>query len=579
MPKVKLGTDKRVAVVKCGLQSSVRNGSFFPIIDKYVLNISKRIHRAGLLVNHYVLKSLESNTSEEQCVSSHIGDQMLYYAALSLGTSSKHPKLLQFFQEKKHMYESIEDLYGYRSALNAAARSMKTNVNNYLFMTFDQRILHLSRNSGKSEKYAILRRIRSYDCNKCFVFREDEQLFIDKCKSILDAGESKITDTWIVNNSFRVIKLFRYLIQQCEKQEIKSFTILPIFHLKRHFITIDAAFLRTIMIEMDLIQPSCDESTFQEFKEDHFRSLFKLRKTWSIGNELKTDGIALCVNVNRNKYEEDCDKTTKNKYKKSRNIQRNVQPGDQINYFANDPGNVNLASVIQVSNGELVDKISFTKKQYKKESHIVKNTAKRKKWDEVVEPEILKLSQCCTKTSSSHVFETYLNTKIPMYNKLWNHYGDLKFARLSFDTFVRSSSSIDGFFLRLSKTNKFDVKEHDKPLLKFGEATWDPGKGWTSGPTKKMIFHAKKYFRVVLVDEYNTTKTCCTCGCKMEPIKQRFTGPVRQGERRWNVKCRGLMRCRSNVCLSVPLKSRDYNAAINIGKAWPSRPPYLCRHL
>jgi hypothetical protein len=27
------------------------------------------------------------------------------------------------------------------------------------------------------------------------------------------------------------------------------------------------------------------------------------------------------------------------------------------------------------------------------------------------------------------------------------------------------------------------------------------------------------------------------------------------------------------------LKSRDYNAAINIGKAWPSRPAYLCRHL
>jgi hypothetical protein len=199
MPKIKLGVEKRVAVVKCGLQSSVRNGSFFPIIDKYVLNISKRIHRAGLLLNHYLLKSLELNTPEEQCVSSHVGDQMLYYAALSLGTSSKHPNLLTFFKEKINMYESIDDLYGYRSALNAAARTMKTNVNNYLFMTFDQRILHLLRNSEKREKNAILRRIRSYECNTSFVFREHEQLFIDACKSILDSGESRITDSWIIN--------------------------------------------------------------------------------------------------------------------------------------------------------------------------------------------------------------------------------------------------------------------------------------------------------------------------------------------------------------------------------------------
>ena len=42
-----------------------------------------------------------------------------------------------------------------------------------------------------------------------------------------------------------------------------------------------------------------------------------------------------------------------------------------------------------------------------------------------------------------------------------------------------------------------------------------------------------------------------------------------KGDHRWNVKRRGLMRCRSNVCLSVPLKSRDYNDAVNIVKAWP----------
>ena len=78
MPKRKRNSEERNAVVKCGLKSSVRYNSIIPIIDEYVLNISRRIHRAGLLLNHYVLKSLESDTPIESFVSSNIGDQMLY---------------------------------------------------------------------------------------------------------------------------------------------------------------------------------------------------------------------------------------------------------------------------------------------------------------------------------------------------------------------------------------------------------------------------------------------------------------------------------------------------------------------
>jgi hypothetical protein len=580
MKKRKLETEERSAVVKCGLKTSVTNPIFIHIIERYILNISKRIHRAGLLLNHYVLKTLESNTPPEESVCSQIGDQMLYYAALTLGSRSKYPDLISFFRDNQNKYESIEDLSGYGSSLNSAARSMKTNMNNYLFMTFDQRILKSLKDLDKSEKNAVLRRIKCFDCRKSYVFREQEQTFIDTCKSILGAGDMIITDKWIMEHPFQVLKLFRFLIQRCESSETKGFTILPIFHLKRHFITIDAVFLRTIMLEMGLIQKTCDVKTFRALKEDHFRSVFKLRNTWKIGGEMKTDGIALCVNVIRRKNDEYEDDDNTNKKKTSTKVQYNRKPGDENNYFSNDPGNVNLASVIQVHNGEIIDKVGFTKWQYKHESNININTKKRRKLDKFVEEELSQLSHCCTKTSSSSTFETYLTTKVPMYDKLWVHYGDKKFARMSFDTYIRSSSSLDGFFLKLSKTKKFDIgNKCDKPLMKFGKATWDPGKGWTSGPTKKMIFHARKFFRVVLVDEYNTTKMCCTCQCKMEPVKQKFIGPLRQGRHRWNMKCRGLMRCRSNVCLSVPLKARDYNAAINIGKAWPFRPTYLCRPL
>ena len=82
MPKRKLNSEERNAVVKCGFQTSVRYNSIIPIIDETVLNISRRIHRAGILLKQYVLKSSESNNPIESCITSNIGDQMLYYSAL-----------------------------------------------------------------------------------------------------------------------------------------------------------------------------------------------------------------------------------------------------------------------------------------------------------------------------------------------------------------------------------------------------------------------------------------------------------------------------------------------------------------
>ena len=126
------------------------------------------------------------------------------------------------------------------------------------------------------------------------------------------------------------------------------------------------------MIKMGLIQPSCDPSTFQVLKEDYFRSVLKLRNNaWNIGTELKTDGIASCVNVVRGNANDVYYSKPKRK-KKGASVE-NIHPQssrDDVNYFANDQGNVNLASVIQVCDGEIVSQVTFKKSQYKHESHI-----------------------------------------------------------------------------------------------------------------------------------------------------------------------------------------------------------------
>lgn len=88
-----------------------------------------------------------------------------------------------------------------------------------------------------------------------------------------------------------------------------------------------------------------------------------------------------------------------------------------------------------------------------------------------------------------------------------------------------------------------------------------------------MAVAAARHGRVVMVDEYMTTQCCKDCGAITGKVMRRSAGEEKGRE------VRGLRRCESNACRSVPLKSRDYNAACNIAScvAPGGRPLHLQR--
>jgi hypothetical protein len=119
---------------------------------------------------------------------------------------------------------------------------------------------------------------------------------------------------------------------------------------------------------------------------------------------------------------------------------------------------------------------------------------------------------------------------------------------------------------------KHTVGLKEATIVAYGDAGFaSSGRGERSVPTVKMRQAAKRFSRrVVEVDEFRTSKTCCDCGEFLLPVRvPGITKPLR-----------AVRRCGSIECNEAPLKSRDWSAAINI--LWrfvdPSKVPWLERN-
>ena len=108
-------------------------------------------------------------------------------------------------------------------------------------------------------------------------------------------------------------------------------------------------------------------------------------------------------------------------------------------------------------------------------------------------------------------------------------------------------------------------RDYDKSTSKhatMGGATKvaHAGKGNISVPTAGITKVAKKHYKVVMVQEHSTSKTCTDCNTGLMHVVDATVG--------WEV--RDLKRCsnycKSTVCSQIKLKNRDVNAALNVRK-------------
>ena len=562
-----------------GLRKHLLAPELFPHILALVDNVSRRTHRASLLINHYVLSNIDGGAGFFDALAAQcIGQQTFYTRAMKL-TPGMYQELLNFYNEKHEFYEQIPPMAPNTSnALNAAGRGMVTNVINSLWMTFEDRVKRLLPfipRDQKKDKHGIkylMQRAQNRICFRQLALNRVESEVLDHVHRYLPNNLGQpIEKTWIRQHPGPILRLYHSILQRCEAEGTKGFSLLPIFDMKAHFACIDSDVLRGLMRAAGLIPNSLSESGFRALKDDHLRSVLKVPKGCNFG-EVKTDGVSLRFTVRRI--------VTKGSSPFDPYVA--PLPSDETDYFSNDPGHHNQAFVLHTvgnpNHPTVVRQKRLTYRQHCVESHHSEHLKKHKRWLREIQPELAILSENRVRTSSVQTLEAHLASKIPLYDRLWNYGLQRRMAMCRWDYYIHSRKCVDRFWSDLAYGHRSGLPLEQRPLLKYGGAVWS-GAGNRGAPNKRMLRSAMKFFRVVTVPEWGTTVCCATCGERMKEVKERFIGPLREGLRheadRPKRTIRGLKHCSSNVCRSCPLKSRDGNAAANIGFAWPNRPDYL----
>eukprot|EP00873_Tetraselmis_striata_P042890 jgi/Tetstr1/463154/TSEL_008088.t1 len=428
MPKRRRPPELEERTVQCGLKKSLLYHNLLDGISRLVENVSRRTHRASLLLNYFFLRKIQEG-GDIEAMAEALKDQMFYYAALTLTRSKNHPDLIDFYADRTALFEEVELLSGSSSSLNAAARAMKTNVLNYLWMTFDCKVTRLLKDSPKDVREHVVHRIRNEEARKSFALTRQEMELVELCSSILETREV-VDREWIENHPGRILSLYRRLLQRCEERDVKGFTLLPVFQMKTHFTVIDAAALRHLLVQAGEIPSTLAQKDFNVIKDDYFRGVFKMRgpdSSWTLGNEVKTDGTSLMINVWRkrdfsvaeSRMPRKRQKTEKGDTPDDNSDEEEpadpaigmLLPGDEHTNFTNDPGQTNQAYVKHFEGGVCVKKKRLTWKQFKHESHLKKNQEKVTKWNRDVQSENLILSKNPLKTADPGVFMEHLQSK------------------------------------------------------------------------------------------------------------------------------------------------------------------------
>ena len=589
-------------VIKCSLAQTLKLPGAAALLEEYVRNTSRLLHRGSLALTHYLLRRL---AADEAVTSAMLKDQMLYFTFFGLqagASGSKNYGAAQAYYEQaapEFHEQATGRLVNDTSVINAAARQFGVNVCTSLGATFDfQYNCRVTRVAG----LAIPNYRPRFSGALCaHVFRRPPRRnaaegpldelhwkFIRRVRGFLGAEEDEeIPPWWGKLNMDRALR-FRYqLLRYHEEAEAasgrhaKRFLLFPEVTQMRHFITIDAAFLRFILIRLGACERTVNQKTFNEQREMYQRCLFRCRATWKLGNTIQTDGVAVCFHVLKPAGEEPEPPAVKCKLREQgaasgkRGVSTStaapphdpplplVPPGAPV--AANDPGRYNIASVVQVVDG-VETRYRLTRKQYYEDCHANRNIARRIKWDEVIEAEREAVRSTRRRTASLAAFEGYLRVKKQHSEAVWRENLKRRTSLLAMDSYIHKRKTMDTFWRRHLGTQR-------SIYVAWGDGSFSAGgRGERSVPKEKMKLASKRFaLKVVDVDESFTTAKCCDCGRAVVPMLRR-----RPNGRR--VEVRGLRRCVSNACREIPLKSRDYAAARNILKIAleAERPAYLC---
>jgi len=189
-----------------------------------------------------------------------------------------------------------------------------------------------------------------------------------------------------------------------------------------------------------------------------------------------------------------------------------------------------------------------------------------------------KLNRGNSRSSNIETLKLYLTARFSVQTELYNHYRDVRFRMYNWWSYTGKQKSEAKLIRNIKEKFGEDivVKSEDKLNRNINKKTgenivlaygsWKEAssmRGLMPSPTSSMTRLLSKHFAVLIVPEYNTSKTCSRCESEIDMISPGKTPDPRPWKKGKNQEIRGLRRCQNVECSC--LWSRDYNAAINIG--------------
>jgi hypothetical protein len=550
--------DSEVKVIKKSLIGVLKCKELYPIISDWVTDISKSMNRGSLVFNrfliHYLSNNLElPNFNQDffnHCFKVGIRDKIL---------ASIQSVWDQYFENFPIPKSKIGDF----QPVTWATKTYITVFNNSLQFNFESRQKRYIRhwleqnNLNKDYIHSIRCAVNGWNCKTKPPHEATE--FIESQRQILNPPKEGISDNWLKSNSNRntTLRYFWVILKYLETiDNTKKFNLAPIHNISSHFLTIDTDVLYYISKESGILsEESINVTEFRSKKDIYFHRIFKFKspKRYKFNYHIKTDGVSVCFEYLIPKLKvENKEEKIQEKYERMIGI---------------DPGRSNLIFGVEKTNKGL-ETYRLTRNEYYCASGMTKRNRQAFKWQQDIRVEELIFSQVSPKTTNPEQWDSFLENYLSVYDRLWKAKTGKKWARARFRVFGLKKKVIDRFFNRMEGTIK--------PLICFGSAKFKPnGKGELSAPTTSIFKACTKRFKVELIDEFRTTKTCVDCDHILSPvlIYSKKLGKYRE--------IRGLRRCSSSVCSQASYKNRDLNAALNILRCESSfpRPKTLSREL
>ena len=539
---------KNLKTIKCSLNTFIKSNKqvLLEEIKNNVNILSDLLIETSIYIHFHYNKILQSNRNVEIEHENNRNYFMEFFYHLQKGSKTKYIIDVDYNNIRTKHGLQLYDMSYKSQLMNFAATTYTTVLMNNVQVHMYNRVRRFFKH--------VQPEINSYSTLK-YLFQDEKE---DPNVKLLKELKTKLKFDGTfkdLNTKWMSFIPFLYRLQRFrEKENVKNFTIFPIFKYGCKHIRYDTTGLHKLLRSIIKTKKLYDENNneikipsntteFQLNRDQYWKLFFNVDKfetnTKKFDYSISTNGVDVSLSMNSVKSKTLKIKASKSKIKSTtENEPQNYEKENFKQVIGIDPGLKLMFGAVRDINGKSEGlKIKASKFHYETGKH--SRNKKLKRWTQNETKEAYNECQERNISNKMYNYKEFVDYTLKYFKKLQDLYKQRKITRLRFDKYIRTEKMINKYANTLYRKKS--------TLILVGETKISPNmKGYVRTPSTKIIERLKSYRKVKVkeVDEFRSTMICSKCNNPMNISKSphRFAS------------------CPSCKCVW----NRDVNAAINI---------------